>query len=604
MPPANLPAVLSATPADAGISALPQRPVMPYSEIWVVDFEFSAAPGERPLPLCGVFKELISGREIRRWEDELRLPPPFSGGPEMLYVAFYASAEMGCHLALDWPLPVNVVDLYAEFRVETNGRVLANGNGLLGALAYYGIDGIAALEKTAMRDLVLRGGPYSDLEQEQVLAYCATDVVATEQLFGAMWVRLNTPLRIGQALLRGRYTKAVARMEWAGVPIDGQTLARLRRHWERLQGALIERVDADYGVYEGRTFKTARFADYLVKQKIDWPVTATGRLALDDATFVEQAKAFPALYPLRELRHALGQLRLSELAVGKDDRNRCLLSMFRSKTGRNQPSTTKFVYGLSAWLRGLIQPVPGTGLAYVDWSQQEFGIAAALSGDVKMQAAYASGDPYLAFAVQAGAVPATATAQSHPRERGLFKACVLAVQYGMGGESLARRIQQPPAYARELLRMHRQTYADFWRWSAGVCDFAVTQRKLWTVFGWELHVEGVVNPRSLCNFPMQANGAEMLRLACCLGTEAGIRVIAPVHDALLIEAPLAALEATSAQMQGLMAQASREVLGGFELRSDVKVIRAPERYADERGVQMWGLVQALLDEIDANEVAA
>jgi hypothetical protein len=102
---------------------------------------------------------------------------------------------------------------------------------------------------------------------------------------------------------------------------------------------------------------------------------------------------------------------------------------------------------------------------------------------------------------------------------------------------------------------------------------------------------------------MQANGAEMLRLACCLGTEAGIRVIAPVHDALLIEAPLDVLEATSRQMQALMLEASREVLGGFELRSDVKFIRAPERYADERGVLMWGLVQALLDEIDAGELA-
>jgi hypothetical protein len=29
----------------------------------------------------------------------------------------------------------------------------------------------------------------------------------------------------------------------------------------------------------------------------------------------------------------------------------------------------------------------------------------------------------------------------------------------------------------------------------------------------------VANGRSLRNFPMQANGAEMLRLACCLGTE-------------------------------------------------------------------------------------
>ena len=44
-------------------------------------------------------------------------------------------------------------------------------------------------------------------------------------------------------------------------------------------------------------------------------------------------------------------------------------------------------------------------VAYVDREQQEFAIAASLSGDAAMQAAYLTGDPYLAFAKQAGAVP-------------------------------------------------------------------------------------------------------------------------------------------------------------------------------------------------------
>lgn len=269
----------------------------------------------------------------------------------------------------------------------------------------------------------------------------------------------------------------------------------------------------------------------------------------------------PQLRPLKDLRQALGQLKLSELQVGSDGRNRALMSMFRSKTGRNQPSNSKFVFGLSAWLRGLIQPRPGYGLAYVDWSQQEFGIAAALSGDARMQEAYSSGDPYLAFAKQAGAVPAHATKASHASEREQFKACVLAVQYGMREESLARRILQPTAHARELLKMHRRTYAQFWSWSEGVVHYAQTQGKLWTVFGWCLHVGAGANARSLANFPMQANGAEMLRLACCMATEAGIRVVAPVHDAVLIEAPLDELDARAAEMQALMRRASAIVLG-------------------------------------------
>lgn len=96
--------------------------------------------------------------------------------------------------------------------------------------------------------------------------------------------------------------------------------------------------------------------------------------------------------------------------------------------------------------------------------------------------------------------------------------------------------------------------------------------------------------------PCYTAGAEMLRLACCLATERGIRVCAPVHDALLIEAPLDGLDHAVAETQKAMAEASDAVLSGFTLRSEAKVFRYPERYRDERGEQMWNLVQDLLDE--------
>ena len=96
---------------------------------------------------------------------------------------------------------------------------------------------------------------------------------------------------------------------------------------------------------------------------------------------------------------------------------------------------------------------------------------------------------------------------------------------------------------------------------------------------------------------MQANGAEMLRIACILMTEAGIRVCAPVHDAVLIEAPLEELEARVQQAQDLMIEASRQVLGGFTLTTDADIYRYPERYRDEeRGGAFWDKVMGLLPE--------
>src|ERR1019366_7384793 len=343
------------------------------------------------------------------------------------------------------------------------------------------------------------------------------------RLLPAMLPHIDPP----RALLRGRYMVAAARIERHGVPIDTNTLGHLKRHWLDIQDQLIAEIDTNFGVFEGRTFKADRFAAWLVLNKIPWSRLDSGRLDLSDDTFREMARAYPAVAPLRELRGALSEMRLSDLAVGPVGRNRTLLSAFRARTGRNQPSNTKFIFGPSVWLRGLIQPPQGYGIAYVDWAQQEFGIAAALSGDPLMMDAYPWGYPPPAFAKQAGAAPADATKATHKAVRNQFKSTVLAVQYGMGEDALAQRIGQPPIRARELLRLHRETYRVFWAWSERAVDYAMLTSSLHTVFGWCLQVPPDANTRSLGNFPMQANGAEMLRLACWLGTEQGIEVCAP-----------------------------------------------------------------------------
>ena len=116
-----------------------------------------------------------------------------------------------------------------------------------------------------------------------------------------------------------------------------------------------------------------------------------------------------------------------------------------------------------------------------------------------------------------------------------------------------------------------------------------------TVFGWRVHVGHEANPRSLRNFPMQAHGAEMLRLACCLATERGINVCAPIHDALLVEGPTDEIEAIVMRTQDAMREASAIVLGGFELRTDAKIVRYPDRYADDRGRAFFERVVELLD---------
>ena len=576
-----------------------------FRHAWSVDFEFVAHPGHKPVVVCMVAQCAITGEIIDLWGEELKRCP-FTCGDDELFIAYYASAESSCFDVLGWPRPCRVLDLFAEFRRITNGVGSKFGNGLVGALLHFGLTTIGSEKKDAMRDLVMRGGPWSADERIAILAYCKSDVEAVLRLLEPLLASVGCKVaEFGRALLRGHYMASAGIVENNGIPLDHLLFARLVRHWPSIKLGLIETVDVEFGVYDGGRFVEARFDTFLGRNNIPWPRHPSGRLALDDDTFRQQARAFPIVAPLHELRHTLGQLRLADIAVGPDGRNRAMLSAFRSKTGRNQPSNSKFIFGPAVWVRHLIKPGEGRAIAYVDWSSQEIAIAGALSGDERLWQAYESGDPYLAFAKQAGIVPLDATKETHPDERQQCKAIVLGVNYGMMPASMAAQSGIHIDRARELLRLHKATYRTFWQWAENNVDRALMGLPLMTVFGWRIyypHGLGLeLNERSLLNWPMQSHGAEMMRLAVAMAIEAGLMICAPIHDALLLEAPFDEIDPQASRLANIMAQASELVLGqGKRCRTDVKVIRYPDRFEDEkRGAKMFAIVMELLEKAEA-----
>jgi hypothetical protein len=112
-----------------------------------------------------------------------------------------------------------------------------------------------------------------------------------------------------RALLRGRYMSAVARMERNGVPIDMGSFELLKRNWSKIQDHLVEEIDANYGVFDGRTFKADRFATWLAKANIPWPRLESGRLDLSDDAFREMARGYPSIArtPHSSIRNAIGR---------------------------------------------------------------------------------------------------------------------------------------------------------------------------------------------------------------------------------------------------------------------------------------------------------
>jgi hypothetical protein len=116
---------------------------------------------------------MITGKALHLWGDEL-VHCPFKCGDDEIFVAYYASAETGCFDALGWPRPRRVLDLFAEFRRITNGRIPPFGSSLIGALLYFGLPSIGGEDKEAMRTLIMSGGPWSDAEREAIWASSKT----------------------------------------------------------------------------------------------------------------------------------------------------------------------------------------------------------------------------------------------------------------------------------------------------------------------------------------------------------------------------------------------------------------------------------------------
>jgi hypothetical protein len=535
------------------------------------------------------------------WEDQFvaGAAPPYPVDDSALLVAFVASAEIGCHLALGWPLPVNVLDLDAEFKVHVNdGR--RRPRGLLGVLRSFGIQpSISDEEKDRMHRMAVewKRGQWDQEKKRQMLDYCETDVVA----LGLLYSKLKDRIDWDRALLRGRYMISCAKIQHTGIPLDVQMTKALRGNWGSVRQKLIDLVDARYGIYQETVFKLDRFKRYLIGEGIPWPYRSSGKLALDRDTFKLMEAYYPQIADLGELRETQNKLKLlPDLAVGDDGRNRVPSWAFGTKTGRNAPKTHAFIFGPSKWVRALIRAEPGKGLAYLDWKQQEFGVAAALSGDVAMQRAYhdESKDPYVAFAKMAGALQDNMSSETRQAVRKIFKEVVIGAQYCMGPKTLARKIRRSPSYAMELLDKHRSLFPKFWSWSAATLDVAALEGELKSVFGWRLRVsEDLLNTHvpTIKNFLVQANGAEMLRLACIFATEAGVTVCASVHDALMIEAPIAELDDAIAATEAAMADASQMVLDGFTLRTDVATVKEQERFLalDARDLRMWKIISDL-----------
>jgi DNA polymerase I len=587
-----------------------------FTQTAVIDFEFEVTPGGLPDVLCMVAhvldEHLNHMRTVTLWRGEFGDRPPFDTA-NTLIVGYSLWAELTCFTQLGWSLPTYVFDLHTAYLSVSN--ILApyapdeprkkDRKRLSDACRAYDISGWGDVDKeTIAKDI--GEGRWRIYGRQRCTWYCNEDVRVEAELTRRMlsgWAKFR-PVNAQLVMHWSNYSaKAVAQIQARGMPIDTHLWNMVQENKAVVISYLLRRFDPSYGsdypIYtpDGH-WSYAQFEAWLKSAGITaWPRLQSGELDISSKAFKANGH-LPGIERLHALRDSLGVIVRARLPIGRDGRNRPSLFPFGTATGRN--AHAKSLFNAHAGLRSFM--VADGTLIYLDWRTQEVGIAAALSGDRALMDAYAQGDVYYALAKLCELTSDTDMVRwkrENQAQRQRMKSLQLAINYGMGIASLARGLGRHPIIAGAVIEKHKRQYSRFWEWRADRVRSAMIERQMDSVFGWPLHLSTSPNVRTLYNFPMQSNGAEMLRLAACRLCDAGLVPSMLIHDGVLLEVRS---EEEIEHAKEIMRAAGREVCGGFEIGvdEDQRLLHGA-RYQDKRPVpkEMWQTIMEALRAVGA-----
>jgi len=548
-----------------------------------------------------------------------------------VFVAYAAEAEMRSLLTLFKDSPsithkIKWIDLYLEYRCLLNrsdrfsyGQQLIDGRVVTTAPPppkWYRVDshkddeghskpsyGLAAAcfkllgilidtdEKTAVRDIIINGSA-EDIasSRDRIMAYCREDVrhlkplqrrIAGHFVSGGFLVE---DWKRG-AFLRGDYASRTARMVATGYAVNLDKVKALTANVDSILSVAAEDCIAELpGCFEkqksGRYKQTQKvIREWIEKQALPhWRRTDTKALSISKDAFGDWYKSDSEGFPGAFCRYLKTKQSLNGFLpggkkgsffdyVGSDSRVRPYFGIYGSQSSRSQPSATGFIPLKAHWVRNFLDPKRGRAVCGVDYSSQEFLIAAILSQDLAMMRAYQSGDVYLAFGKDAKVIPHDGTKASHPTLREVCKALVLGISYDMSAKGLAPRLTAISGdrftedQAQNLIDLFYSVYGDYADWKTETLREYEDEGKLVLPDGWAMWGDND-NPRSVGNFPVQGHGAVIMREAVKIAQDAGLDVVFTLHDAIYIEYDSPYVDAIE-RLQAAMQRAFSSVMGRY-----------------------------------------
>ena len=544
------------------------------------------------------------GREhIFREEDRDRLRKFIAANTSAVWMAWAAQSEMLALRAWGLCVPPHWVDLLVCYRLMRNeirevsqegGKAPMLRGGLYDALSYFGHPHQEVERKESLRNLALRR-PASEAEWALLTEYCLSDSRAVRLLSKDIPLPAST-------LYWGHYLQAVTEVQRQGTPFDVLTWSQIQEQAPAVIRALSDSTNAAFrqdgvdDVYQGGHFREHVFQAWVGAQGLAevWPKTPSGLFRRDHDTLRDMEAVYPAIAPLRQCEDSRRNLGKRVLAVDRSTgKHHHPIWPFSSTTGRNQP--TGWLPGMPRWMRFLAQAHPGHALIYADFTAQEFAIAAALSGDVNMKACYEhAGDPYINFGIHAGFCPSGTSKQDPVRAR--LKTVCLAQMYGQKAPGVALRLGVPLREAEDLVAAHKRLFPRFHAWRTDWVDHAVLSGQMHTRLGWRCAVS-CDRPSAMMNWPVQAGGAEILRLATIALVRAGHPPCDLIHDAVLLHVPDSDVTATCEAIDTAFRFANNTYMPEVILRWKTEVYRHPLRWGEGSGgtdEEQWNRIRGIV----------
>ena len=357
-------------------------------------------------------------------------------------------------------------------------------------------------------------------------------------------------------------------------------------------------VTEDYDLFADAAMRISKAG------KFQWKKTPAGAFAkdsdylkeLDDGGLIhdirkhkDSIKALKSISPEEDGTYKIDRF------IGCDFKQRPNFNPYGTKTGRNAPSATSFLFLMPKWMRLLVNPRKGRYICDLDAHSEEVAIAAALYNDENKREVYRSADVYMKYAQLAGAYPKDKpilTEDERESEkwfkeegwtqvRKIYKGGFLGMQFGMGGASLERRVRLslPEEKRDEIFEGWGDSFVDSYRSlfsNETECVTKVRQaysnqkKGVMLQDGWRLGPDDP-NILSVSNFPVQGTGSVILRRCCELCDAEGIQIYATLHDAISFTGKLENMEREIDTARECFRRAAEDILG-----ENLMVIGNPE----------------------------